>query len=269
MNTDLRSLAVAAALLVAPVAIVAAPLLPAQDAPPPPVIEYGRLTLTGVELREAPFTPPFRTWTDGKETLHKGGWHVVLHGGPFPVRALDPILWLGDAPIRNYQRELHGESEALLFCVTDPALLRSERSLTLIYGEDERTRTQLLERLDPETLVRLPEADRRELSLPELEGFTLKSVRADGRIGGSGRLVDGLVLLASGFEDGRLQALADALALDKEGRLAKELGVLPERATHVVALRVAPGAPGLPPGTRLTGLPKGFELLDSKPIVRK
>lgn len=156
MNTDLRSLAVVAALLVAPVAIVAAPLLPAQDAPPPPTIEYGRLTITGTELHEARFTPPFRTWTDGKETLHKGGWHVVLHGGPFPVRALDPILWLGDTPIRNYQREIHGESEALLFCVTDPALLRSERTMTLIYGEDERTRTQLLERLDPETLVRFP-----------------------------------------------------------------------------------------------------------------
>jgi hypothetical protein len=245
------------------------PVARAQGAPPAPVIEFGRLTVTGTELREARFTPPFRTWSDGKETLHRGGWHVVLHGGPFPVRALDPILWLGDTPIRNYQREVHGESEALLFCVTDPALLRSERTMTLIYGEDERTRTQLLERLDPESLVRLPDGERRDLALPELEHFTLRTVRADGRIGGSGALAAGRVLLAARFEDGRLQALLVPQALDRDGRLAVELGALPERATRVVALLVGSEAFVLPADLRLTGLPKDVELLDSKPIARR
>lgn len=66
-----------------------------------------------------------------------------------------------------------------------------------------------------------------------------------------------------------MQSLAEASALDGEGRLAKEVGALPERATHVVALRLTPGATELPPGTQLTRLPKGVELLDSKAISRR
>lgn len=263
MNLLFRSLAAASLLL--PLALAAGAF--AQDGAPAPAIEYGRLTLTGCELREARFTPPFRTWKDGKETLHQGGWHVVIHGGRFPVRALDPILWLGDTPIRNYEREVHGETESLRFCVTDPTLLRAERELTVIYGEDERTRTRLLERLDPEKLVRLPAAERAALALPELEGLTLQTVTAAGKVTGIGHVSGGKVTLAARLDDGRLAPLPVTVAFDADGKFSLDVGALPERATHLVALLLAGGE--LRAGVELANLPKGVELLDSKPIRRK
>ncbi|MBL8842754.1 MAG: hypothetical protein JNL90_14640 [Planctomycetes bacterium] len=247
----------------------------AQETPaPPPSIEYGRLTITGYELREERLNPPFRTWSDGKETLHQYAFKVVIRGGRFPVRALDPILWIGDTPVRNYERELFADGESLLFCVTDPALLRAERDLTVIYGTDERTRTRLIERLDPERLVKLPAAERAASGLPELEGVTLTAVGADGRIAGRGRLAAGRIALVVRLDDGKLVPLATEVALDAQGRFAVAAGPLPARASHVAALLLtgeraaaAAGAATLA-GVELAALPKGIELLDSKAIRR-
>jgi len=259
MNLSLRHLAACAALAAAP---------SAASAQEPPSIQYGRLTITGYELRETRFARPFRVLEQGKpEQLHDYGWLVVIHGQDFPVRALDPILWIGDTPIRDYEREFHGDTPALAFIVVDPTLLRAERELTVIYGTDERTRTKLLERMDPEKLVRLPAAERAALKMPELEGVTLAAPAADGRIAGQGRLDGGRLVLAARLDDGKLVPLARDVKLDAQGRFAVEAGALPAKATHVVALRLAEaGEPAAP--LELAALPKGVELLDSKPIRR-
>ncbi len=259
MNLKNLRLAAAAALLVAAAS--------AQETPAPlPSIEYGRLTITGYELREARLNPPFRTWTDGKETLHQYAFKVVITGSRFPIRALDPILWIGDTPVRNYERAAYADGDALLFCVTDPALLRAERDLTVIYGTDERTRTRLIERLDPERLVKLPAAERLAAGLPELEGVTLTAVGADGRVTGQGRIDGGRIALAARLDDGKLQPLVKEITLDATGKFAVAVGPLPARATHVVALLVRGEMPAA--GVELAALPKEVEVLDSKPIRR-
>ena len=259
MNLSFRHLAACALLAAAP---------SAASAQEPPSIQYGRLVITGYELRETRFAPPFRVLEHGKpEQLHHYGWLVVIHGQDFPVRSLDPILWIGDTPIRDYEREFHGDTAALAFWVVDPTLLRAERELTVIYGTDERTRTKLLERMDPEKLVRLPAEERAALKMPELEGVTLQEPGADGRIAGQGRLVGGRLFVAARLEDGKLVPLARDVKLDAEGRFTVAAGALPAKATHVVALRLPEGGEIAAP-VELAALPKGIELLDSKPIRR-
>jgi hypothetical protein len=247
-------------------AVTLAPAAFAQDAPPR--IEFGPLTIHGHVLSEGRFDAPFRTTQpDGTVILHRAGFEIAILGEGFPIRALDPILWVDDVPIRNYERRVVDGREALVFLCVEPKLLRAERSLQVIYGNDERTRTRLIERLDPETLIRLPQAQRAELGIPELEGVTIETALADGAIAGRGRVSGGELRLAARLKNGRLEPLRAAVALDGHGRFAAQAGALPEGTTHVALLLVT--GDGELRGASLHELPDGVELLDSKPVGTK
>src|SRR5262245_36775800 len=258
----LRILALLPALALAGVAIGT---LHAQQQQPTPRITFGPLELRGYELREHLFDPPFRIpQQDGTVELKKFGWQIVIKGENFPTRALDPILWVGDVELIRYERCTVEDGPALVYSFFDPALLRSEHAMQVIYGKDERTRTKLLERLDPERLVRLPEDQRRALGMPELESFTLKSVAADGHVAGDWRLAGNVtVAIAARLESGALRVMPGTAKLEELHRFTADVGPFPKGTTHVVALRE-------PEGVVLRGdlseLPKGVELLDSKPI---
>lgn len=227
---------------------------------------FGTLPVLGCELREARFSHPFRTRrADGSEELHTAGWEIVVKGGPFPIRSLDPILWVDDVPLRNYDRAMAGGVEELVYQVVDPKLLRAEHNLQLIYGKDERTRTKLLERLDPEKLVKLPDAERQALALPDLEGVTLTAVGADGKIAGRGRVSEGTIRLAARLDSGTLQLLKGDVKLDAQGNFAVDVGPLPKGTGFVGLLLFV--APNVTLDVADFGtLPKGVELLDAKPV---
>jgi hypothetical protein len=230
-----------------------------------PKVDFGKLPVLGCDLREARFSHPFRTRrADGSEELHTAGWEVVVKGGPFPVRSVDPILWVDDVPLRNYDRTTSGGVEELVFQVVDPKLLRSEHNLQLIYGKDERTRTKLLERLDPEKLTRLPDSERRTLAIPDLEGVTLLAVGTDGKVAGRGHVSEGTIRLVARLANGSLQLLKGDVALDPQGRFAVDAGPLPNGTAQVGALLFLQNA--ALDVADFTTLPKGVELLDAKPV---
>ena len=246
---------------------VALGTLRAQQQPPTPKITYGPLDLRGYELREHAFDPPFRIpQQDGTVEQKTFGWQIVIKGEKFPTRALDPILWVDDVELIRYERCTVEDGPGLVYSFFDPSLLRSEHALQVIYGKDERTRTKLLERLDPERLVRLPDAQRRALGMPELESFTLKTVTADGHVEGDDRLLGNVsIAIAARLESGALRVLAGAQKIDAH-RFSADVGPFPKGTTFVVALRVPEGASVK---GDLADLPKGIELLDSKPIGTK
>lgn len=254
----------ALALAVVP-AFVGSPTVAQQE---PPHIEFGALAITGYELREVRFDPPRRTFKkDGTPELHSYGWQIVIKGTDFPRRALDPFLWVDDVVLRDYERsEVVGE-QSLAYNVFDPTLFRSEHVLQVIYGNDERTRTKLLERMDPERLVRLPDDQRKALGMPELEGVTLTQVDAAGRIAGRGRVSGGAVRLAARTKDGMVALLAKTVAMAPDGSFAVDAGPLPKETTHVYALLVPAGVEFTTADA--TKLPKGVELLDAKPVGTK
>ena len=259
--------AVASALVPGLLLVAAAGRSTAQDAVPR--VEFGLLPLRGYELREARFDPPLRVpQQDGSVKLETFGWRIVIKGEDFPVRALDPILWVDDVALTRYERCTADGANALSYVLLDPALLRSEHVMQVIYGKDERTRTRMLERLDPEKLIRLPDSERQGLAFPELEGVTLQSVAADGRVAGRGRLASGEARLAARTADGRFRVLATPVKLAADGSFAVEAGELGKETTHVAALWAAPGT-ALPAEGLLSALPKGVELLDLKPLGTK
>ena len=250
--------------------------LATASAQEPPSIQYGALTIHGYELREARHDPPKRIAAyDGSIATHAFSWQIVIRGEKFPIRALDPELWVGDVKLVHFERHELADGQELVFEVIDPNLLRAERELQVIYGRDERTRTKLLERLDPEKLVKLPEPQRKDSGIPELEGLTLRSVDVSGRISGVARITSGEdakdlnLRLAARLESGRLQLLDGTVKLPVggQGAFTADVGSLPAGTTHVVALRVT-GDAALA-GADLAALPKGVELLDSKPVGTK
>lgn len=270
MNRARLSLLGAAAFALVPCAlfVAAAGRSTAQDAVPR--VQFGLLALRGYELREARFDPPFRIpQQDGTVKLETFGWRIVIKGDDFPIRALDPVLWVDDVPFTRYERYAVDGVQALAYAVFDPTLLRSEHVLQVIYGTDERTRTRMLERLDPEKLIRLPDAERKGLAFPELEGVTLEGVAADGRVTGRGRLAAGEARLAARFGNGQFRVLATPpIAFAADGAFAVDAGELPKETTHVAALYFAKGTTP-PSGGLLAALPKGVELLDMKPLGTK
>ncbi len=60
----------------------------------------------------------------------------------FPVRALDPVLYVGDVLVRDY-RYADMENKTLIFTCSEPDRLRDDAVVYLQYGNDTRSRTAL------------------------------------------------------------------------------------------------------------------------------
>ena len=243
----------------------------AQEAPAPKSIEYGRLELVRCELREAQYDPPVPSHLQGRrgnDGKHAFGWESVVFGRNLPIRALDPVLWVdGTTSFDCFERKPMGDEEALVFHCFDPKLLRAEHRLEVIYGRDERTRTALLERLDPERLTPLPAPTRKALGMPTLESGTIATALPTGRVAGSATVSEGTLRLALRTDAGRLVLADVAPTLGTDGRFTAELGALSAGTTHVALLLFTRAASVKLGDATLSSLPAGVELLDAKPIA--
>jgi hypothetical protein len=66
----------------------------------------------------------------------------VMADEPFPVRALDPVLHVGQYEVRDY-RYGNMENTLLIFTCTEPSLLEENAPVWLQYENDPRSRTDL------------------------------------------------------------------------------------------------------------------------------
>jgi len=72
-------------------------------------------------------------------------WRLTVTGGPFPVRALPPVIWIDDVPLGSgVENDRLTEISVITF---DRSLLREGGVIALSYGENKETRAAL-----PETL---------------------------------------------------------------------------------------------------------------------
>ena len=67
---------------------------------------------------------------------------VVTADEPFPARALDPVLHIGDVEVRDY-RYTDMENKTLIFTSTEPDRLQDGAPVYLQYENDVSTRTDM------------------------------------------------------------------------------------------------------------------------------
>jgi len=230
-----------------------------------PKVDYGPVALESYELREVLLDPPDREpREDGTVLLHRFGYQLVIHADYFPSRALDPWVYLDDILIYRFQPCEQSCTNCMVYTFYDPKVLRSEHRVQLIYGDDERTRSRMAAPFDPERLERLPEAVRRANGLPELEFLTIEPVKA-----GEHRLTaiyrfdsPTSVRWAFRLADGSWQ-LGPQRSLEERGRLDLDL---PAGTKEVAALRPPEPSSEALKLTDLRLLPKGWEIIDHKPV---
>ncbi|HEV2764381.1 MAG TPA: hypothetical protein VGV38_15480 [Pyrinomonadaceae bacterium] len=98
-------------------------------------------------VEEVNLPRPVRAEVGGRPTEVSKAFRVTIVGGPFPVRALPPVIWVDDVAVGfGVESEDLTEITAVTF---DRAVLREGASLYLSYGskEDKEDRTRLPEKL--------------------------------------------------------------------------------------------------------------------------
>ncbi|HYO63100.1 MAG TPA: hypothetical protein VER08_05525 [Pyrinomonadaceae bacterium] len=98
-------------------------------------------------VEEVSLPRPMRVEVRGRQTEVTKAYRLTVVGGPFPVRALPPVVWVDDEAVGfGVESEDLTEITVVTF---DSSLLREGASLYLSYGskEDKDDRTRLPERL--------------------------------------------------------------------------------------------------------------------------
>ena len=105
----------------------------------------GPLKLIKYRVEELSLPQSVRVEIGGKTAVVDKAWRVTIIGGPFPVRALPPVIWIDDLPL-GYGAENEQLSEISIITF-DRSLLREGAAIALSYGESKDARTELPEKL--------------------------------------------------------------------------------------------------------------------------
>jgi hypothetical protein len=101
--------------------------------------------LTTYRVEEMTLPAPVRATVGGQTVAVDQAWRIVVVGGPFPVRALPPVLWIDDVSLgAGAESPELTEISAVTF---DPTLLRDGATLSLSYGMDAAQRMEVPEKL--------------------------------------------------------------------------------------------------------------------------
>lgn len=104
----------------------------------------GPMKLTGWRIEEIALPQVTKVTVNGKQTDVAKAWRVSVIGGPFQVRAMPAIVWIGDKAIGVGQENPNlTEISAITF---DPEVLKGGAALSLSWGE-HGTKYTLKERL--------------------------------------------------------------------------------------------------------------------------
>ena len=105
----------------------------------------GQFNLRSYRLEEIPLKQSVTVEIDGKPLVTDKAWRLIVTGGPFPVRALPPVVWIDDVQIGyGVENERLSEISVLTF---DRSLLREGATIAVSYGESKRDRVALPEKL--------------------------------------------------------------------------------------------------------------------------
>lgn len=99
----------------------------------------GKFKVAGYRVEEVALPRPQEVEIRGEKVQASKAFRVTLIGGPFPVRAKPPVIWIDDVAV-GYGVENEDLTE-ITVVTYDPALLREAATLYLSYG-DEKNRAE-------------------------------------------------------------------------------------------------------------------------------
>lgn len=105
----------------------------------------GPLKLTKYRVEELSLQQSIKVELGGRTVQVDKAWRVTVIGGPFPVRALPPVIWIDDVSL-GYAAENERLSEISVITF-DRSLLREGAAIALSYGESKDARMELPEKL--------------------------------------------------------------------------------------------------------------------------
>ena len=105
----------------------------------------GIFKLMNYRVEELSLSRVIKVEVKGEITETDKAWRVTITGGPFPVRALPPVIWVDDVAL-GYAAENEELSE-ITVTIFDRSLLREGTSVALSYGNDKDGRMELPEKL--------------------------------------------------------------------------------------------------------------------------
>ena len=105
----------------------------------------GKFNLRTYRVEEISLQKNVAVELQGKLVNADRAWRITLTGGPFPVRALPAVIWIGDVPVGyGVENERLNEVSVLVF---DRSLLREGNAIALSYGDSKNNREELPEKL--------------------------------------------------------------------------------------------------------------------------
>jgi hypothetical protein len=101
----------------------------------------GKFRVRNYRLEELTLPSAVEVEVGGKRVEVTRAFRLTVTGGPFPVRAMPPVLWLNDEPV--------GYGVAITAVTFDASLVREGATIYLSYGdkENKQDRTALPSRL--------------------------------------------------------------------------------------------------------------------------
>lgn len=106
----------------------------------------GKYKITGYSVEEVPLTEKSKFKAAGKVVETEKVWRIKVDGGPFPVRAMPPTLFIGDKFVGN---GIESEDlRSVTFILADVSLLVEGSALSFTYGKLGVGRQELSEKLN-------------------------------------------------------------------------------------------------------------------------
>jgi hypothetical protein len=106
-------------------------------------------TILGVEVRRRRFKPARRITVRGKDHEVTEGTEIVVRlSEPFEIRALGPVLWVGDVPLTTSESD--GKTE-YRFLAPHPGTLKRGAEIALSWSASGAPRQRSEHRFEPPT----------------------------------------------------------------------------------------------------------------------
>ncbi|MEQ8765837.1 MAG: hypothetical protein RL885_18095 [Planctomycetota bacterium] len=222
-----------------------------------------QLELTGWELKEVAFEEPHREIQgDGTVVLRPWGYQLIVSAKKFPIRALDPVVELGDYRLHHWEWVDDDRRDAIVYTFWNTDILRAERPFSVVYLGDETTRATFEEPLDPEKLRRLSKAQRERLAVPDIESGRIDS-RDGGVVRGTLHLKESAAVHLAIWRTDGTWTLGPLVRADDEGHFEQRWPLI-EQAEATALVRLKPGTAAPVTAMMTKDLPKGAEILDQK-----